>query len=455
MSNITDEQKIYEVSKIWKEAAYNFAFWDKVDIDWDEEYKKTLSNVLKTKDTYDYYKELSRFVALLNDGHTGVRLPLDMLQDLEFFSMLPVVLHKFGKEIVIINTTEEYKEIIPLQSIVKKIDGIEADTYLKDECYPYIWHGNEAACGVSAMNKLMLGKRESEVTLTFEKDGKTSEVCLKREDPSKFSWIKNDFSAKTDGLQRELSRSMVHRVSMLGDIAIIKITSFQDGSVPAQIYECFDELKKAKGYIIDVRGNGGGDSRNADAIASLFIDGNYKSCFAEAQVYKPTIKAWSMFRDDFKNLSFDEAAEKFRDDKESLKAFRIWKNAYYEKDEGNNVENAAPGKLNGPIVVLMNEYTISAAEDFIDVMKMYTNAVFVGTNTSGSSGQPMFINLESGGMFFVCTRRCIAQNGEDIYNKGFAPDVTIAQTIEDFEAGRDAVLEKGLEIINSKECQED
>ena len=40
LKNITDEQKIYELSKIWKEAAYNFAFWDKVDIDWDEEYRR-------------------------------------------------------------------------------------------------------------------------------------------------------------------------------------------------------------------------------------------------------------------------------------------------------------------------------------------------------------------------------------------------------------------------------
>ena len=42
MKTITDAQKIYELSKIWKEAAYNFAFWDQVDIDWDEEYKKAL-----------------------------------------------------------------------------------------------------------------------------------------------------------------------------------------------------------------------------------------------------------------------------------------------------------------------------------------------------------------------------------------------------------------------------
>ena len=112
-----------------------------------------------------------------------------------------------------------------------------------------------------------------------------------------------------------------------------------------------------------------------------------------------------------------------------------------------NVVNNAPGKLNGPIVVLMNQSTFSAAEDFVDVMKMYTNAVFVGNNTAGSSGQPLCEPLESGGFFRICTRRCIAQNGEDIYNKGFAPDFRIIPSAADLAAGRDIVLEKGIEII--------
>lgn len=34
-----------------------------------------------------------------------------------------------------------------------------------------------------------------------------------------------------------------------------------------------------------------------------------------------------------------------------------------------------------------------------------------------------------------------------IYNKGFAPDVRITSTAEDFAAKRDKAMEKGLEII--------
>ena len=61
---ISDEQKIYELSLIWSEAKYNFAFWDylKDTVNWDEEYRKTLNRVLNTDDLFEYYQELQRFV---------------------------------------------------------------------------------------------------------------------------------------------------------------------------------------------------------------------------------------------------------------------------------------------------------------------------------------------------------------------------------------------------------
>ena len=170
----------------------------------------------------------------------------------------------------------------------------------------------------------------------------------------------------------------------------------------------------------------------------------------ETQVYEPTIKEWSIFREDFKGLSPAEAQERYADDAFGLKSYRMLHSMNYVKDGGNPVTNIAPGKLDGPVVVLMNESTISAAEDFIDVMKQYTDAVFVGTNTAGTSGQPLCGTLESGGFYRICTRRCIAQNGEDIYNRGFTPDIRIRPTVEEFAAGRDVVFEKGLEVLKAK-----
>ncbi|MDO5327964.1 MAG: S41 family peptidase [Clostridia bacterium] len=448
MNTIPDALKIYELSKIWKEAAYNFAFWDKVNIDWDEEYKEALTRVLNTKDLYDYYLELKRFAALLNDGHTDVSFPNEIYQDTDFFSMFPVYFAKPGDEIIVVGISEDVKDDIPLFSTLVKIDGTDIHDYIKENCYPYLWHDNEAACGLLVLNNLIFGRRGSGAVFTFAKDGRQFDVRLERTDPSKIVWYQAEPVSQSSGAQRLFSSSDVHTVQITDEgIAIIRITSFEDDSMPQKIYSCFDELKKAKGYIIDVRGNSGGNSGNADAIAAMFINGDFHSCYAETQRYEPTYKAWSMYREDFKGLSLGDAELKYADDAYSLKAYRMRKNVFYVKDEGKAVANTAPGKLNGPVAVLMNQYTFSSAEDFVDVMKMYTEAIFIGNNTGGTSGQPLCEALESGGFFRICTRRCVAQNGEDIYNKGFTPDIRIIPTVEDIASGRDMVLEKGLEII--------
>ncbi|MBR2842793.1 MAG: hypothetical protein IKF06_05905, partial [Lachnospiraceae bacterium] len=295
---------------------------------------------------------------------------------------------------------------------------------------------------------LVFGRRGSSAVFTFAKDGEQYEVRLERVDPSEIIWQKTDIAPQSSTSRRLISSSDVHTVHITDDgIAIIRMSSFDDDSMIGKIYSCYDELKKAKGYILDVRGNSGGKSMNADSIAALFISGEFHSCYAETQIYEPTYKAWSMFREDFKGISPEEALLKYADNADSLKTYKMQKNIFYVRDEGRTVVNNTPGKLNGPIAVLMNQTTFSAAEDFVDVMKMYTNAVFVGCNTAGSSGQPLSEALESGGYFRICTRRCIAQNGEDIYNKGFAPDIRIIPTSEDIASGWDTVLEKGLEFI--------
>lgn len=451
MKSITDEQKIYELSRIWKEAAYNFAFWDRVDIDWDEEYKKALGRVLKTKDINEYYLELMRFYALLGDGHTEVRMPMEVLQDPEYFSMLPVFLWKFGERTVVLTVAEELKESLPVMSELKKVEGAQVNEYIRENCYPYIWHSNEAACGPAALNLIMYGRRGSSITLTFEKDGAEYEHTLVRGDPAKMSWYNGGIGAGNDEPRRVIGSSEVHSVWLTEDnIAVIKMTSFADNTMPEKIYSCFDELKGADGYILDVRGNTGGNSSNGFMIASMFIDGDFICSRSEMQVYEPTFKAWSVFREDFRGLSLDDVTERYRDDEDSLKTYRSGRNMYYLPDEEMFAGGKAPGRLEGPVAVLMNEYTFSAGEDFVDVMKAHTDAVFIGNNTAGSSGQPLFEMLESGGSFRICTRRCLAQNGEDIYNKGFAPDITISQTPEDYAAGRDRAMEKGIEIIKDR-----
>ena len=448
MHIIPDELKIYELSKLWKEAEYNFAFWDKVDIDWDEEYKKALPRVLAAEDAYEYYRELRRFAALLGDGHTDVSFPEYVWQDAQYFSAFPVYLFRFGTDIAVICVSEEYKDIIPLYSIVKRIDGTDAADYVRENCYPYIWHAHEAAGGMNAMTELMYGRAGSSVLFTFEKDGREFDIMLTREDAAKIRWYTENPAAAETGRQLIVSGDS-YRIEMTEDgIAVLKFISFADNTMPDTVYKHFDELAEAKAYIIDVRGNTGGNSFNGYQIAAMFIDGDFQNFSGEMQTYQPTYKAWGMFRDDLKNITPSELEERYTDE-ESIKEYRMCRHICFESVT-EKTENHAPGKLNGPIAVLMNEYTFSAGEDFADVMKVHTDAVFIGGNTAGSSGQPLCTALESGGFFRICTMRCIAQNGEDIYNKGFAPDIRIEHSLADHIEGSDRALKKALEILREK-----
>ncbi|MCL1863890.1 MAG: hypothetical protein FWF78_10030 [Defluviitaleaceae bacterium] len=90
---IPDELKIYELSLIWKEAEYNFAFWEELDgiIDWNQEYKKALSYVLKTKNLHEYYLVLMKFLALLRDGHMGVWFPQAIENSAKYTAKLPII----------------------------------------------------------------------------------------------------------------------------------------------------------------------------------------------------------------------------------------------------------------------------------------------------------------------------------------------------------------------------
>ena len=73
---LSDEEKIYGLSTVWKEADKNFVFFDQVpDLDWNKTYQTFIPKVLKTQTTYEYYRILQEFCSLLNDGHTQVVIP--------------------------------------------------------------------------------------------------------------------------------------------------------------------------------------------------------------------------------------------------------------------------------------------------------------------------------------------------------------------------------------------
>jgi len=451
--NISNEQKIYELSLIWREAEYNFAFWNDFDksFDWDKEYKIALDRVLKTESLYEYYKELMKFISLLKDGHTDVWFPKEIYESKDYFSCLPIYIEYIDNKYVITNMDITLKEKIPRYSFIKNINEVNIDEYIEKNIYPYIWHEKKDSCADQVIVFLLRGKEGSVEKFVISDGTKDYKVELER----KFSLA--NYAYEKENLKHEdvntLFSSKSHSIKFTKySIAIITIDSMMNDELPIEIFNNYKLLNKANGYIIDIRNNSGGNSQNADSVASLFIGNTFNNDFALHPIHIGVYKALGKFNN-LNKMSEEEFKTKYKDNKNYEfyeKMYKICNHDFYEDRDHKTFINNVPGKLDGTIVILSSCKTASAAENFINVMRYNSNAVIMGSASYGSTGQPLVFDLESGGGFRICTRKSLALDGSSFINKGFIPDIECSLSIEDYKNSIDSVMNNALSFIRNK-----
>jgi C-terminal processing protease CtpA/Prc len=100
--------------------------------------------------------------------------------------------------------------------------------------------------------------------------------------------------------------------------------------------------------------------------------------------------------------------------------------------------------------VLTSSNTGSAAEDFLITFECSNRATIIGSASFGSTGQPLFIRLESGGGFQICTMHCTYPDGREFINIGVKPHIPCEMTLNDYKNGVDSVMNKGLEELRKQ-----
>ncbi|TPO31570.1 hypothetical protein FJV56_25270, partial [Salmonella enterica subsp. enterica serovar Typhimurium] len=70
------------------------------------------------------------------------------------------------------------------------------------------------------------------------------------------------------------------------------------------------------------------------------------------------------------------------------------------------------------VKILQNRMTYSSAENFIINFDSNKRALLIGENTAGSTGQPAWIKLKTGGMFMITAKRVEYPNGKTHHNIG-------------------------------------
>ncbi len=130
----------------------------------------------------------------------------------------------------------------------------------------------------------------------------------------------------------------------------------------------------------------------------------------------------------------------------------------YQKDKSGTVlseyKSTDDEFYDGPMIVLTNGESASASEILTASLKDYGVATIVGENTFGKGIVQSVIPLEDGAAVKLTTAKYFTPNGNDIHEKGVAPDVEVKlpddYTSEDFQSKKDTQYQKGIELMKDK-----
>ncbi|MGH2586531.1 MAG: S41 family peptidase [Dehalococcoidia bacterium] len=111
------------------------------------------------------------------------------------------------------------------------------------------------------------------------------------------------------------------------------------------------------------------------------------------------------------------------------------------------VQPHAELRYDGPVAVLIDVRAESAAEDFCIYLRNAGRVTFVGTATAGTNGNVTIVRLPGGGSLSFTGMRVTYGDGSRFQNIGIVPDVPAEPTLAGLRAGRDEVLEAGVETL--------
>jgi C-terminal processing protease CtpA/Prc len=396
---LTEDEKIAGLSKFWSEARFNFPFFSRLpDLNWDREYMDYLPQVRAAQTTADYYRVLMRFAATLRDGHTNIYLPgkLSSLYgnvafDTQRIEDKVLVTHIYDPELL--------TQGVRVGSEIVSIDDQPVREYAESIVAPYV-NGFTAQDRNNRLygNELLKGPVATPVRLTLvDASGETRTVSVLR-------------------TNRSFAEEPVQFKMLADNIAYLAINEFGNDLGAKTMRENFASITQAKGLILDLRQNQGGNNENGWDILRMLTDRPFQSTSWRTLDYKP--------------------------------AYRVWhRGPGWWSDFDNEVGPDPAYFYSKPVILLIGATTYSAAEDFVVAFDAMHRGTLVGETTGGSTGDNLVFGLPGGGSARICTKVAFYPNGRLFEGIGVPPQVKVSPTVSDIRQGRDAALERAIAIL--------
>lgn len=439
LNQISMEDKLLGLSLLWKEAAYNFAYFERLpDLDWNKKYAEYLTKVLETKDDLTYYMLLQEFMTLLKEGHTRVIIPQHLMP--HFYKKMKnrwFIFDWVGDDLYVTASRMAVAEHLPPGSKIIEINSIPSWEYFKTTLSTIIHTPFEHTFKSKTTYMIMYDFKNSMNTIKYIiPSGETRLLNLDTIKSSNNSWTEfTELDMRRD-LRRPYSFTEIEDGIVYFDLA---------GDMDNELLTFFDSIypviKKAKGLIMDLRYNQGGSSVG-NYIAMHFSKSDTIYHYIDTRVNNANKRAFGAYADSV-NVAFVGGNIRH------TQFYDYYNDTKFERDTFL-IKNVVPleKRITIPIVLLIDNYVGSATEDLLITMKSLQIGTIVGEPTAGSCTQPLVLMLPDGGVGMIATQRTMLT--EDEVFTFIKPDVPVMRTIDDMLQGRDVIYEKGIEILKEK-----
>ncbi len=416
-STLSVDERILGLSQIWQEVNRTFVFKGRLTYNVDSAYRQSLTRVIAAPDLYQYYRELQRFTAALHDGHSGVTFPSAM-NNVRTYPWLQT--RWIDGHLVIANSGKSLARTFPVGTEVLAIDGRPAREYMSAEVLPYISSSTEQWLWAWGSHEALYGRATDPVRVRFERpNGTVGDTVLAR-----------DRRSRDDAWALPTEKARFEFKWLADSIAYVALRTFTSDSIRAEFAAAVPAIRQSRGLIIDVRGNGGGNSGNGWNILARMVRDSLPLQVWRTRVHNAAYMSWGR-----PGYAQDSAFTPF---------------------ESSGKYPPFPDPLLVPTVILQDNESFSAAEDFLVAANEIPRILTMGQPSGGSTGNPLNWQLPGGGFARIVAKHDRFPDGREFVGSGVQPRQVLPQiTLKDFRVGRDPMLAAAMAVVRKQPSGKD
>lgn len=392
--------RLLAAAKMWTVINYFFAYKDLMEDDWEETLKKFIPQFAAASDSVEYHLAVAEMYKHIQDGHGYIRSKVLT----EYFgSASPPIKIRFIEDnpvVVGILPDSIYKvKGMDIGDIIMEIDGEDAnDRY--NRYAKYIASSNQSWLKNMTSRKLLNGKDSTDTILKIQKgDGRVEIVKLP---------INDHFKQKIAQLGNDRNHEQIIKLinENIGYADLDRLTV-------DMVDQMFENFANTRAIIFDMRGYPNG---TAWSIAPHLT--------AKENVYAANFRRYSPMSintGESKNMTFFN-------------------------------QLIPPSQLptyEGITIMLIDERTISQSEHTGLFFEAANGTKFIGSQTAGANGDVTNFEIPGNIVLSFSGHDVRHIDGRQLQKIGLVPDLQLKPTIKGIREGKDEILEKAIEYVES------